>query len=230
MKILFLTETDMVINKQEDYRLQGFNTIFHKRETENEKVRMIALINESIENQITVKENLMSKDFPSIWLELKTNQAVPIAICGIYRQWSHNGDATEKMQVKQIEELAKQIDIACETYEKVVITGDVNLCSSKWEDTNYLRKNVSRPLLECLSRQGLIIEDIGTTYQADHILKNGSIPESCLDHVYLSNEIRSNVSVIKLANSATDHLPVITKIKTNQRSDKFILTCCLLVS
>ena len=79
---------------------------------------------------------------------------------------------------------------------------------------------MARPLLECLSRHGLIIEDIGPTYQADHILKNGTIPESCLDHVYLSNEIRNSVSVKKLTNSSTDHLPVIIKVKTNHSSDK----------
>ena len=88
--MLFLTETDMVINRQDDYRLPGFNTIFQKRETENGKVRIVALIEESVESQITVKENLMSTNFPSIWLELKSKHAVPVAICGIYRQWSHN--------------------------------------------------------------------------------------------------------------------------------------------
>ena len=37
-----------------------------------------------------------------------------------YRQWSHNGDSTEAMQVKQIEELTRQIDLASEIYEKII--------------------------------------------------------------------------------------------------------------
>ena len=102
---MFLTETDVVLTKQDEYKLQGFNTIFHNRESEDEKIRIVALIDESIMTQITVKEDLMSTNFPSIWLELKTEHAVPVAICGIYRQWSHKGDSTEAMQIKQIIEL-----------------------------------------------------------------------------------------------------------------------------
>ena len=44
----------------------------------------------------------MSTIFPSIWLEMKTIHSVPIIICGVYREWSHNGDATDAMQIKCI--------------------------------------------------------------------------------------------------------------------------------
>ena len=77
----------------------------------------------------------------------------------------------------------KCVDQANETYEKIIITGDVNLCSSKWSDTNYVRKNISTPLLESINQHGLMIANVGPTYQADHVLKDGSTPESSLDHV-----------------------------------------------
>ena len=64
------------------------------------------------------------------------------------------------------------------------------------------------------------VANIGSTYQADHILKDGSIPESALDHVYLSKKIRDIVSVKKLMKSATDLLPVITSMKTDNKLDK----------
>ena len=48
------------------------------------------------------------------------------------------------------------------------------------------------------------VANIGSTYQADHILKDGSIPESSLDHVYLSKKIRDIVSVKKLEEVVLD--------------------------
>ena len=103
----------------------------------------------------------------------------------LYRGWSHNGDTTEASQVEQIEKFTTQIDEANACFEKIIITGDINLCSNKWAEISYIRKNISRPLLECLNQHGMSLADIGTTYQADHILNNGTIPESALDHVYI---------------------------------------------
>ena len=124
----------------------------------------MALISEDIESQITVKENLMTTDIPSIWVELNVEYSVPVLICGVYREWSHNGDTTEASQVTQIEKFTTQIDEANVSYEKIIITGDINLCSTKWAETSYIRKNISRPLLECLNQYGMSVEDIGTTY------------------------------------------------------------------
>ena len=89
-----------------------------------------------------------------------------------------------------MDELIRQIDEAGSTYEKIVITGDVNLCATSWSDVNYARKKLSQPLLECLKQHGLEVQDIGSTYLADHVLKYGSIPESSLDHVYISTAIQ----------------------------------------
>ena len=65
---------------------------------------------------------------------------------------------------------------------------------------------------------GMLVINVGSTYQADHVLKDGSISESSLDHAYVSKSI--HVSVSKLPNSSTDHLPVITNLKSNSRMDK----------
>ena len=138
----------------------------------------------------------MTTDIPSIWLEFKSEHAVPMAICGVYREWSHNGDTTEASQVKQIEKFTTQIDEANACFEKIIITGDINLCSNKWAEISYIRKNISRPLLECLNQHGMSLADIGTTYQADHILNNGTIPESDLDHVYI-DRVRLNHQTLK---------------------------------
>jgi endonuclease/exonuclease/phosphatase family metal-dependent hydrolase len=54
--------------------------------------------------------------------------------------------------------------------------------------------------------------NVGMTYLSDHVLANGKIPESALDHVYISNRIKSGVKAHTLENSSTDHVPVIIRL------------------
>ena len=83
-----------MINEEKDYKLKGYKTVFHfKNENKNvatPKTRMVCLIAESAEN-IKVREDLMSKDFPSIWCEVQYETEKNILICGFYREWSHEG-------------------------------------------------------------------------------------------------------------------------------------------
>ena len=59
------------------------------------------------------------------------------------------------------------------------------------------------------------VENVGPAYQADRVIKDGSIPESSLDHIYMSKLIQNIVAVKKLQNSSTDHLLAITSINTD---------------
>ena len=69
--IAFITETDTKeLRKESDYQISGYSTIFPKRENDCSKIRIIAFVKESIANQVTIRHDLMSKEFPSIWLEL----------------------------------------------------------------------------------------------------------------------------------------------------------------
>ena len=66
----------------------------------------------------------------------------------------------------------------------MIIMGDANLCSQKWNNVKFLNKNVSIPLRNVLDQNGLINKEVGVTYQSDHLQVNGQIAESALDHVY----------------------------------------------
>ena len=70
-------------------------------------------------------------------------------------------------------------------HRKIIITGDMNLCSLIWAEPKFPRKKLSEPILECLEQNGLLIQNIWMTYQA-YMLKNWNIPESTLDHVYIN--------------------------------------------
>ena len=64
--------------------------------------------------------------------------------------------------------------------------GDANLCSLKWNNSKFLNRNIAAPLRISLDRCGLLCNDIGITYQSDHTLANGAVPESALDHGHCS--------------------------------------------
>ena len=47
------------------------------------------------------------------------------------------------MQVDQIKVFADQIEVVSKKCKKIIITGDANLCTLKWNEENYLKKNVA---------------------------------------------------------------------------------------
>ena len=154
----------------------------------------------------------MSSDFPSIWLKFTQPNKVSTRIAGFFREWNHLGDKTEKSQIDQILKFTDQIDKASKDKSRIIITGDANLCTLKQLDNGFLHKNVSIPLQNCLTRCGLVVNQIGLTYQADHSLPDGSIPSSAIDHVYSSKSLDDLIQINKLPNSSTDHLTVITEL------------------
>jgi hypothetical protein len=91
-----------------------------------------------------------------------------------------------------------QINIATNSSSKIIIMGDANLCSLKWGLDDYDKKSISQPLLDCLTQNGLDVQEVGNTFQADHACQNGTVVESALDHAYTSATIRDCVVCNKL--------------------------------
>ena len=52
------------------------------------------------------------------------------------------------------------------------------------------------------------------------MLQNGTMPESALDHVYYSEDMKENINCASIKNSATDHLPVIINYKIGKKNHK----------
>ena len=75
---------------------------------------------------------------------------------------------------------------------------------------NYAKNNIAVLFKHAIEQCGLFNQPIGNTYMADHITNNGQVPESAIDHVYHSNGIKEKILCKTLANSSTDHLPVVT--------------------
>ena len=135
-----MVETDTFqINSEKDYTIPGYSTIFHDKAKPNDKTRMVCLIKEEklIKSNIKIRKDLMDKNFPSIWLEIKQNHRKNLLICGFYREWSKDGLLNSEEQLSAIKILTSQIEKSDAESKNIVILGDMNLCASKWNDHDF---------------------------------------------------------------------------------------------
>ena len=100
-----------------------------------------------------------------------------------------------------------QIEKASKTGCHILIMVDANLRTNKWDDAKFLYKIILREVLE---QSGITVRNVGNTFMADHMQKNGYIAESAIDHVYSNEELNNKIECKSIPNSATDHLPIIT--------------------
>ena len=128
----------------------------------------------------------MHGDFPSIWIELlELGKKKKQIIGGFYRVWNHKNDKTEKGLIERINIFTDQIDrAAAEKNTRILITGDADLDSNKWDSVHFSGHNVAILLKAALNRNGHSYKNIGNTYHANHAQVNGKVAESALDHVY----------------------------------------------
>ena len=100
--LLFVTETDTrAITSEKDYSIKGFKTILQKRSSINDNVRIICLVRTNFEESITILDQIMTTEIPTIWLELKEANQRKTAIGGFYREWTHEGTKTVEEQLKE---------------------------------------------------------------------------------------------------------------------------------
>ena len=124
---MFLTETDTKnLRKEEDYTVKGYCTYFPERHNNESKIRIICLINEAMSNQVKIRRDLMSKDFPSIWVEHTIPNKKPTLFMGFYRQWTHLNLSKEEAESNGIAILTEQIFKASTEIKNKVLMGDVS--------------------------------------------------------------------------------------------------------
>ena len=103
------------LTNEDSYVLQGYKTILPKIKCGENLVRIICLVKECILPLIKIRRDLMSEDFPSIWLEYQSDsKKKSTLISEFYRVWTHNGLKTIKSQVASIKIFNSQIEKAFE--------------------------------------------------------------------------------------------------------------------
>jgi len=113
VNIMFLVETDItMLNGKEDYKIEGYETILQKTDQNMEKIRIIGLVVEEMRNITKVKTDLMTKEFPSIWLEITRSKHKNLLIWGFYQEWTRNGINSENEQLVRLKILINQMEQA----------------------------------------------------------------------------------------------------------------------
>ena len=82
-----------------------------------------------------------------------------------------------------MEVFTKQIEEVTNRTKKVLILGDANLCSTKWNEKDFTNIRVANELRNTLEGCGLELIEIGHTFLSD-----GNSTESSLDHIYVAKE------------------------------------------
>ena len=131
-----------------------------------------------------------------------------MAIGGFYREWTQDGQNSEAAQISRMEIFLEQVEKVSSKYEYIMILGDANLDSNKWEESGYLHHKVTKILKGALNQNGLIIKEVGNSYVVNHVQKNGNISESALDHVYSKEKLGNLITIDKLTNCSSDHYPI----------------------
>ena len=221
LNVIFLVETDTnAVNVESDFKISGFKTIIQNKEKTNDPTRVVCLIDEKMAEYVIIRTDLASKDFPSLWIEMENENGKNVLCCGFYREWAPNGDKSIGAQVKSMQKLTGQIEEAAKESKTMIILGDANLCSIRWDSPNYTHKKISTELRETLIQCGLSIIPLGITYTADRLNEDGSEITSALDHIYFSTNTNQSVEFYKLDNSATDHVPIIAELNLNTKAER----------
>ena len=215
MNILFLVEKDVkLMNVSKDYQIQNFQTVTTLKKSNEDKIRVLCLIDENVKNVAKTREDLMSEDFPSIWIEITSQFNKNFLICGFYREWNRNGLCSAQDQLQRLKILTEQMKTATEENKIVIMLGDANLCSQQWENKEYTHFHVAAELRGMLSQCGMENCQIGNTYMADRLREDGTVIESAIDHIYINQADNLDMKVKKLPISATDHLPIVVEVAT----------------
>ena len=220
--IAFISECD---NPQqvESIEIPGYKTIAGPVSKINNKVRIIAFVNESLDTK--VRTDLMNDGISSIWIEIVRKNQKNILCCGVYREWSQNPSM-------DLRTLCDQVDNATSEKKPTLIQGDFNLNSDLWDQHNYEHKSLADMWRSNFAQNGLSQTDMGITFVSYYTLSNGEKVESALDHVYSNDDkVFKNNKDQKLPNRMSDHQAIFSEIqmmpgKEEKKKPSYILRRC----
>lgn len=101
--------------------------------------------------------------------------------------------------------------------KSIILLGDANLCADQWDEETYYQFKLATELKSGLAQCGLENLELGKTYMADRLRKDGTIIENALDHIYVSLDQNTKVTGKKLDISSKDHLPIIAEIRKEKK-------------
>ena len=218
IQVFFLQETDFINDSKRPYQINDAMTTYFPLVKENEKTRLICLVDKDLNMSIKQRKDLMDNGLQSIWIELERKNKKNLLIGGFYREWGKT--AEEKSldnQENRLSAFLNQMERAARENKEICVLGDMNLDQKYWEDKKYYLSRLVTKLRSTLASLGLEMAETGITFEAYREGKNGAIT-STLDHVYYSSNICLRVSVGE--ESMSDHFPVTAELKFQSKEKK----------
>ena len=120
-----------------------------------------------------------------IWVEIIEKSEPSYLVGGFYREWSKDGLLTTDEQLTSIKVLTSQIERADTENKPIIIMGDANICTSKWNNPDFKHKSVAEEIKGTLAQCCLLNVELGHTYLADRLNEHGLSIQSSLDHIFL---------------------------------------------
>ena len=188
----------------QDVQIQEYELITSKT-LENEQLnisRVVCYKHNSIVSK--VRDDLMSDEFSSIWLELGLPNKKKFLVCQFYREWRYMGQAdrgehsnTIEQQMRRWVVFMDQWDRALATGKEVIVMGDCNIDHQRFTKAGVLQPLVD-VMMDRIYPQGVVQCVHGITHSWP-----GQTP-SGLDHAYTNiPEKLSPIQVIHCGSS--DH-------------------------
>ena len=203
--ILGISEANLkMIREIGEVQLPGYDLILSKT-MENEQLqvsRVVCYLHQSLVGR--VRDDLMSDQFSSIWLEIGLPGKSKILVCQLYRDWRYLGQPdrgahshTSQEQLRRWNIFINQWEQALATGKEVVVLGDFNIDFLRFSSAGQEQSLVD------LMTEKIFPHGVAQCVQGPTRSWPGQA-SSGLDHVYTSNPEKLSKVQVK-HNGSSDH-------------------------
>ena len=203
----------------EDVQIDEYDLILSKT-IENDELKVSRVVCYKHQSLVAkVREDLMSDEFSSIWLEMGLPGKRKILVCQLYREWRYLGQPDRGKESNTIQEQMRRWVIFLEQWEQalasgkeVIVMGDCNLDFLKFD-----RSGVLQPLVDAMMQTiypcGVVQCVKGPTHSWP-----GQTP-SGLDHIYTNTPDKLSQVQVKVCGSSDHRLILATRFSKNIRQN-----------
>ena len=203
----------------DDVQLQDYDLILSKT-IDNDQLQVSRIVCYKHHSLVgKVREDLMSDEFSSIWLEIGLPGKRKILVCQLYREWRYLGQADRGEHSHSMPEQIRRWSIFLDQWEQavasgkeVIVMGDINLDFLKFGRAGNLQPLVDL-LMERIYPHGVVQCVQGPTH-----FWPGQVP-SGLDHIYTNIPDKLSKVQVKGCGSSDHSLILATRYAKNIRQN-----------
>ena len=198
---------------QEVFKIQGYRLLFPSSWLTHNKARIIVFVNEEIKAK--VKDALPGEDYlQHVALEVGFGKSKTHIVDFYYREWKSciTGENSKAAQEKEFGKLTEIWRRLASEDKDFIALGDTNLCAKKFDDQNYIHKDLVDIFKDFLIEESCyqIVDDFTRIRMV-----NGEVQRSCLDHITVNCVDKISKPEI-LGVGPSDHLGLLVTKKTRE--------------